>query len=80
MPTNAKSGTPAALRRHPQFDDPPLLIGMRKPKKLFSPATTQREAAARIAWRTVVPVDQLEERTLALAERIAILPDDTSRC
>ncbi|MBM3138836.1 MAG: enoyl-CoA hydratase [Chloroflexi bacterium] len=56
----------------------PLLIGMRKAKELFYTGDNiTGEEAARIGMANFsCPVEQLEERTLALAERIAILPAD----
>jgi enoyl-CoA hydratase len=56
----------------------PLLIGMRKAKELFYTGDNiTGEEAARIGlvnWSS--PIDELEERTIAMADRIAILPAD----
>ncbi|MEX2229131.1 MAG: enoyl-CoA hydratase-related protein [Dehalococcoidia bacterium] len=56
----------------------PLLIGMRKAKELFYTGDNiSGEEAARIGlvnWSS--PVEELEQRTIAMAERIAILPAD----
>jgi enoyl-CoA hydratase len=56
----------------------PLLIGMRKAKELFYTGDNiTGEEAARIGlvnWSC--PVDELEDRTIAMADRIAIMPAD----
>jgi enoyl-CoA hydratase len=56
----------------------PLLIGMRKAKELFYTGDNiSGEEAARIGMANwSCPVDELEERTIAMADRIAILPAD----
>ena len=56
----------------------PLLIPMRKAKELFYTGDniTGVEAAEMGLVNRAVPIDRLEEETIALADRIAILPAD----
>jgi len=56
----------------------PLLIPMRKAKEMFFTGDniTGTEAAAIGMVNRAVPLDQLEDATIAMADRIAILPAD----
>jgi enoyl-CoA hydratase len=56
----------------------PLVIGMRKAKELFYTGDniSGTEAAEAGMVNYAFPIDELEDRTIAMADRIAILPAD----